>query len=101
MLALVFLSVCMDSCGCACLPQRVCMDFCVRLRFSVCVAGLLCFGDFVPRYCIDSYKSLFWRFSVFEWTLVSALNAAFLNVCMHGLSKLHNLSLITIINHIL
>ena len=72
----------------------------MHLRFSECFTGLLYFGDFVPRYCIYSYKSLFLRFSVFEWTLVFSLNAAFLNVCMHGLSKLHNLSLITIINHI-
>ena len=90
----------MNSVACDCVAQCVCMDFCVRLRFSVCVTGLLCFGDFLPRYCIDSYKSLFLRFSVFEWTLVFAFNAAFLNICMHGLSKLHNLNLVTIINHI-
>ena len=63
MLALVFLSVCMDSCACAC--------------FSHCLYGLLCF-----RLCFSVFvwTGLCLRFSAFVWTLVLAF--VFLSVCM-------------------
>ena len=59
---LVFLSVCMESCACACVSQCL---YGILACVSQCLYGILCF---------------LLGFSVFVWTIVLAL--AFLSVCM-------------------
>ena len=61
----MFLSVCMDSCVCACVFFGVCVDSCVCVCVSQCLYRLLCL-----RLCS----------SVFVLILVFAL--VFLSVCM-------------------
>ena len=68
-LALAFLSVCMDSCACACISQ--CLYGLLCLRFSVFLWTLvLVFLSFFMDSCLC--------FSVFVWTPV----LKFLSVCM-------------------
>ena len=90
MLALVFLSVCMDSCTFACVPHFLygpCVCACVPQCWTfVLSAAALAFRVFIwtlvlefLSVCIDSCACAL-SFSVFEWTLVLVLE--FLSVFM-------------------
>ena len=90
-LALTFLSVCIDSCACACVCQCLYGILWLFLRFSVFVRTLVLRGGFLSvcinssacacvSQCLYGLLCLRLRFSVFVWTL--ALAFAFLSVCM-------------------
>ena len=80
---LVFLSVCINSCACACVSQCLYGLLCLRLRFSVFVWTFVLVSQ-----CLCGPLCL--RFSVFVWTValaflsVSKVNLvlAFLSVCI-------------------
>ena len=90
-LALVFLSVCMDSCACSCVSQCLYGLLCVHLCFSVFIWTLVLALAFLSvcmdscactcvSQCLYGLLCLLLRFSAFVWTLVHAL--VFLSVYM-------------------
>ena len=108
-LALAFLSVCMDFCACACVShcfyglQCLCLCFSVFIWtlvlvlafLSVCMNSRACISQcFYGLLCLRLHFSVFaWtlvfamRFLEFVWTLVLLVVLVFISVCMNSCTR--------------